>query len=148
MEKAKQAILILRQNLMKIVTFMVVMVTKNLIATKESKKKKNKGNINVNNFKGKKNIQAGLVSALYSMTRSFSIDWIVDSRCTNHLCFENDNFENFHKYRKDAVVIGDNSILEVQGIESVLIHRKVLENVLYIPKLVMNLLSIIQVVRK
>ena len=82
------------------------------------------------------------------MTRSFSSDWIVDSRCTNHLCFEKDKFENFHKYRKYAVVIGENSILKVQGIGSVLIHETVLENVLYVLKLRMNLLSVIQVARK
>ena len=72
----------------------------------------------------------------------------MDSRCTNHLCFEKDKFENFHKYKKDAVVIGDNSIFEVQGIESVLIHGKVLENVLYVLKLRMNLISMIQVAKK
>ena len=45
-------------------------------------------------------------------------------------------------------MIGDNSVLEVQGIGSVLIHRKVLENVLYVSKLRMNVLSVIQVARK
>ena len=45
-------------------------------------------------------------------------------------------------------MIGDNSFLEVQGIRSVLIHEKVLENVLYVPKLRMNLLFVIQVARK
>ena len=39
MEKVKQTIRILRQNLMKIVTSMVAMVTKNLIATKRKGKK-------------------------------------------------------------------------------------------------------------
>jgi len=62
----------------------------------------------VKNFKGKKNIKARLVAGLNSMNYSFSSDWIVDSGCTNHLCFENDKFENFHKYRKDTVVIGYN----------------------------------------
>jgi len=47
-----------------------------------------------------------------------------------------------------VVVIGDNSTLEVQGIRSVMIHRKVIDNVLYVPKLRMNLLSVIQVARK
>ena len=45
-------------------------------------------------------------------------------------------------------MISDNSILEFQRIESVLIHIKVLENVLYVLKLKMNLLSMIQVARK
>jgi len=57
--------------------------------------------------------------------------------------FEKVKFENFHKYRKDAIMIGDHSILEVQGSESVLLQGKVLENVLYVPKLSMKLLSII-----
>jgi len=64
------------------------------------------------------------------------------------MCFEKDKFENFNKYRKDVIVIGDSSVLEVQGIGSVLIQGKVLENVLYVPKLTMNLLSVIQVARK
>ena len=63
------------------------------------------------------------------------------------MCFEKAKFENFHKYIKDGIVIGDNSILEVQGIRSVLIHKKVLENALYVPKLNMNLLFVIQVAR-
>jgi len=85
---------------------------------------------------------------LYSMFHSFSSNWIIGSVCTNHLCFEKKKFENFHKYKKDAVVIGDSFTLEVQGIESVLIHGKVLDNVLYILMLRMNLLFVIQVARK
>jgi len=84
----------------------------------------------------------------YSMSRTFSFDWIVDSGCTNHLCFEKEKFENFHKYNKDAVVIGNNSTFEFQEIGSVMIHKKVLDDVLYIPKHRMNLLSVIQVTRK
>jgi len=45
-------------------------------------------------------------------------------------------------------MILDNSILEVQGIWSVMIHEKVIKNVLYVTKLSMNMLSIIQVARK
>lgn len=59
-----------------------------------------------------------------------------------------DKFKNIYKYKKYAIMIGNNSILEVQGIESVLFHRKVLENMLYIPKLGMDLLFAIQVTRK
>ena len=62
--------------------------------------------------------------------------------------FEKDKFKIFHKYRKDAIVIGDNSIIEVQGIRSVLLHGKFIENVLYVPKLNMNLIFVIQVARK
>ena len=120
------------------------MVTKSLITIKRKEKEKSK----CKELKRKEKIQIGLVFSFYSLTCSFSTDWIVDSGCTNHLCFEKDKFENFHKYKKDAVVIGDNSILEVQGIGSVLIHGKVLENVLYVPKLRINFLFMIQVTRK
>jgi len=75
-------------------------------------------------------------------------DWIVDSGCTNHIYFEKDKFQNFHKHRKDVVVIGDNLMLEFHRIGSILMHGKVIENVLYVPKLKMNLLSFIQVARK
>ena len=64
------------------------------------------------------------------------------------MCYEKDKFENFHKYKKDVVVIGDNSVLDVQGIGSVKIHGKVLDNVFYVPKLRMNLIFIIQITRK
>ena len=42
MEKVKQTILILRQNLMEIVTSVVVMVTKNLIAIRRKERKRTK----------------------------------------------------------------------------------------------------------
>jgi len=64
------------------------------------------------------------------------------------MCFEKTKFENFHKYRKYALVIDDNYVLEVQGIGSVLIKENILENVLYMPKLTMNLLSVIWVASK
>lgn len=64
------------------------------------------------------------------------------------MLYEKTKFENLHKYKKDAVVIGDNSTLDVQGIMSVLIHMKILKNMLYVPKIMMNLLSVIQVARK
>lgn len=93
-------------------------------------------------------MQTGLVTAFYFLSCTFSSNWIVDSGCTNHLYFEKDKFEIFYKYKKDAVVIGDNSILEVQRIRSVLIHEKVLKNMLYVLKLRMNLLFMIQVAKK
>ena len=116
---------------------------------KKKKSQSGKGSDKSNNFNNKnKNKKFGYVATHYTKSHSNSSDWIIDSGCTNHMCFERAKFENFHKYRKDAVVIGDNSILEVQGIGSVLIQRMILENILDVPKLTMNLLSVIQVARK
>jgi len=72
----------------------------------------------------------------------------VDLGCTNHISFERNKFEKFHKHRKNEVVIGDNLMLEVQGIGSVFMHRKVVEDVLFVPKLGMNILFIIQIAWK
>ena len=109
---------------------------------------KGKRNANVKNFNNKKKNKHAASVAYYSVTQTISNDWIVDSGCTNHMCYEKNKFENFHKYKKDAVVIGDNSILDVQEIGSVKIHGNVLDNVFYVPKLRMNLISVIQITRK
>jgi len=67
---------------------------------KKKREKKVKGNENIKKFKGKKNVHVGFAVMLYSMSHSFSSDWIVDYGCTNHLCFEKEKFENIHKLRK------------------------------------------------
>lgn len=71
----------------------------------------------INNFKGKKkNNKSAFICGLYLRSHTLLNDWIINYGCMNHMCFENKNFENFHKYKNDAIVIGDNSILEFQGI--------------------------------
>jgi len=65
---------------------------------KKKRDKKYKGNGNVRNFKGKKNVHTDFAMVLYSMYCILSSEWIVDFGCTNHLCFEKEKFENFHKY--------------------------------------------------
>ena len=55
----------------------------------------------------KKNKHSANVAAYYFMTQTISNDWIIDSGCTNHMCYEKSKFENFHKYKKDAIVIDD-----------------------------------------
>ena len=88
---------------------------------KKKSAKKCKGNENGKYNKKKKNKNSTNVAAFYSMSQTISNDWIVDSGCTNHMCCERNKFENFYEYKKDAIVIGDNSTLNVQRIGSVLI---------------------------
>lgn len=46
---------------------------------KKKKEEKNKGNGNVQNSKGNKNIKVRFIAGLYSMTYSFLTNWIVNS---------------------------------------------------------------------
>jgi len=68
-------------------------------------KKSNKSNDN------KKNNNFSYVFTFYSNSHTFSNDWIIYFGCTNHMYYEKIKVENFHKYRKDAIMIGDNSFL-------------------------------------
>jgi len=52
---------------------------------KNKRDEKYKGNSNVRNFKGKKNVHANYATALYSMFCTLLSEWIIDSSCTNHL---------------------------------------------------------------
>lgn len=89
---------------------------------KKKKEKGGKGFKKSNNFNEKKNkMNSTYVYAFYSKSLYFSNDWIVDFGCTNHMYFEKVKFENFHKYRKYAIVMDDNSVLEFEGIGSVLL---------------------------
>jgi len=115
---------------------------------KKKRKENSKGKDNVNKFKRKKNKKGAYVCDFYSKSHNFTNDWVVNLGCTNHMSFERNKFENFHKHRKNAIVIRDNSMLEVQGIGIVLMHGKVIEGVLFVPKLGINLLSVIQIARK
>ena len=87
-------------------------------------------------------------SALYSMTNSNMSKWIIDSGCTNHMCFEKHKFETLRKHKANSVIIGDNSKLKVEGIGLVLISEKVVDDVLFVPSLRRNLISVLQISRE
>lgn len=113
---------------------------------KKKSERNGKGKDNMNNFKVKKNKKkSAYVYDLYSKSNTFSNDWIVDLGCTTHMSFKRNKFENFHRHKKDALVIGNNSMLEVQGIGSILMHGKMIEDVIFISKLGMDLLLVIQI---
>ena len=73
-----------------------------------------------------------------------SIPWIVDSRATNHMIGSTSLLENYGENRLPASIrIADGSLNCVKGTGSVtLTNGLVLHNVLYVPKLTCNLLSI------
>ena len=78
--------------------------------------------------------------------------WIVDSGATCHICKDKSLFEDFKSLQKtQEVTLGDRSVLEAHGIGVVTLKLKLpggrtligrLNDVLYVPKLAYNLLSV------
>lgn len=85
-----------KPNLMVIIISLAFTVMGNLIGTR--KKKGGKGFEKLKDFNGKKKKKNyDYIYAFYSKSCSFLNDWIVDSKCINHIYFKNAKFVNFHK---------------------------------------------------
>ncbi|WVZ15014.1 hypothetical protein V8G54_012580 [Vigna mungo] len=90
-----------------------------------------------------------------SATNSESRDkmWYLDSGCSNHMTYHKEWLVNFDQSKKSKVKVADDSILKVEGIGDVVIRRKDgsqarITNVLLVPEMTCNLLSIGQLVEK
>ncbi|KAA0043826.1 putative gag-pol polyprotein [Cucumis melo var. makuwa] len=73
--------------------------------------------------------------------------WIMDSGCTFHMTPHRDFLTNFQKVDGGKVLLGDNGTCDVKGTGSVQIAThdgmvRILTNVLYVPKLKRNLISL------
>lgn len=80
-------------------------------------------------------------------TRTTQNIWYVDSGCSNHMTYNRGWLTNLDESKKRKVRVADNNTLKVEGIGSVKIKSKnglhaTLENVLLVPKLKCNLLSV------
>ncbi|WVZ08779.1 hypothetical protein V8G54_022125 [Vigna mungo] len=78
--------------------------------------------------------------------------WYVDSGCSNHMTYNRSWLTNLDESKKSKVRVTDNSTLKVEGIGSVKIKRKsglhaTLENVLLVPEMKCNLLSVGQLTK-
>ena len=85
--------------------------------------------------------------ALSSELNSNKNTWIIDSGASRHITSFKDKFENFSKCNSKELTIGDNSTHLIKGIGSCSIHLNFgitlqLNNVLYVPKIKRNLVSI------
>ncbi|WVY93645.1 hypothetical protein V8G54_032733 [Vigna mungo] len=73
--------------------------------------------------------------------------WYVDSGCSNHMTYNKSWLTNLDESKKSKVRVADNSTLKVEGIGNVQIKRKngmhaTLENLLLVPKMKCNLISV------
>jgi hypothetical protein len=76
-------------------------------------------------------------------------DWFVDSGATDHMCYEKDCFTVYHSLPSPhPIYLGNSSIVNAYGIGSVQIGDDVnLFNVLHVPDLDLNLLSVDKVLQ-
>ncbi|GKV52942.1 hypothetical protein SLEP1_g59492, partial [Rubroshorea leprosula] len=73
--------------------------------------------------------------------------WYLDTGCSNHMCGDKSAFSDLDESCQDKVKFGDNSIIAVKGRGKVSIRAKdnsiqTISNVLYVPDLKSNLLSL------
>lgn len=77
-------------------------------------------------------------------------DWFIDSGCTAHMCKDKNNFVSIQKTTSSSVSIANNDKIKCEGIGLVRLetNTKVLAlyNVLYVPQLSANLLSVSKLV--
>ncbi|GAU26641.1 hypothetical protein TSUD_102510 [Trifolium subterraneum] len=83
----------------------------------------------------------------------FNDQWYLDSGCSSHMTGRRDWFVSINKSMKSKVKFGNDSTLAAEGVGDVLIMRKdskqsLISNVLYIPGMKSNLLSIGQLIEK
>ncbi|XP_031281900.1 uncharacterized protein LOC116140401 [Pistacia vera] len=78
--------------------------------------------------------------------------WLIDSGCTNHTAEDLHKFINLDKLYSSRVKIGNGDSVEVKGIGDVAIQiqsgTKIIPNVLYVPEINQNLLSVGQMLEK
>ena len=99
-----------------------------------------------NNEKIEKENYAFIV-ALSSELSSNHNTWIIDSGASRHIIGFKDKFETFSNYESEKVTIGDNSSHPIKGIGtcSIQLNSEItlqLKNVLYVPGIKRNLVSI------
>ncbi|CAJ2639257.1 unnamed protein product [Trifolium pratense] len=102
---------------------------------------------------GDVNNQQELLLAISGFTTNKpSKEWLIDSGCTNHMTYDRDLFKELNKTSISKVRIGNGEQIAVEGIGTISIKThagmKQISNVLYVPKINQNLLSVAQLLEK
>jgi hypothetical protein len=79
--------------------------------------------------------------------------WYLDTGCSNHMCGDNEAFSDLDESFRNFVKFGDNSMVSVMGKGKVIVQTKensthTIANVLFVPELKTNLLSVGQLQEK
>jgi len=85
-------------------------------------------------------------------TSSSTKSWLIDSGCTSHMTYDQELFKKLDKTAISKVRIGNKAYLAVKGKGTMAIKGttslKLISNVLYVPEINQNLLSIGQLLEK
>ena len=71
-------------------------------------------------------------------------EWIIDSGASHHMASSKESFSSLHAYSGPPILMGDNSAVAATGQGRVQFEDGIFENVLHIPRLFVNLLSVYQ----
>jgi len=78
--------------------------------------------------------------------------WLIDNGCTHHMTHDKDMFVKLEKTHSSKVKIGNGDYIEVKGIGDITIDvgsgTKIIFDVLYVPEINQNLLSVGQLLEK
>ena len=78
--------------------------------------------------------------------------WLIDSGCTNHMTYDRELFKDLDETTISKVRIGNGALIEVKGKGTVAIESlsglKLISDVLYVPEINRNLLSVTQLLEK
>ena len=88
-----------------------------------------------------------LVEVLTVSSSSTTNEWIMDLRCSFHMCPNIEWFQNFNDRETDIVYMGNNHSCSVQGIGDISLNLhdnkiRMLTGVRYVPRLKRNLISL------
>ena len=85
-------------------------------------------------------------------TRSPDESWLIDSACSNHMTSNRELFKVLNKFESTKVKIGNGDYMAVKGEGTIAIDTsagtKMISNVLYVPDVSQNLLSVGQLLEK
>ena len=85
-------------------------------------------------------------------SKSTSKSWLIDSGCTNHMTFDKGLFKEMEKTKIGRVRIGNGNFIKVEGKGTISIESdsgtKTINDVLYVPEIDQNPLSVGQLIEK
>jgi hypothetical protein len=79
---------------------------------------------------------------------SSSDSWIIDSGASHHMATKEEVFSSLSPCSRPPILMGDDTPLAVAGEGRVELHNGSFENVLHVPNISMNLLSVYQIAQK
>ncbi|KAH9735189.1 hypothetical protein KPL71_017659 [Citrus sinensis] len=112
----------------------------------------NKNRGEKSNFTENKEEEISLLMACHTKEESHQNLWYLDTGCSNHMCGDKSAFSDLDETFRNTVKFGDDSTVSVMGKGRVAIQTKEsshsISNVLFVPELKTNLLSVGQLQEK